>query len=424
MGKIEDLRQKEAELIERMDALANAETWGEDDAAKFADLESDLAGVRRRIEAAETVRAAKAATAKPVRRLEPDADMVPAEPRRERIKGGAFANIIQALAVEQGNRRGAAAYALEQDWADKERIAKALGSSSAAGGGFLVPEEFSNDIVELLRNEAVVFRAGPRIVPMNGTMTMPKLTSGASGSYIGENSNISKEQQTFGQLRLTAKKLASLVPISNDLLRNSSPQADQVVRDDMVAGLQVTADAALIRDQGDGAAPKGLRYWAASGNVTATNGTTATQVEQDIRELILGLKNNNSPMIRPVWLMAPRSVEFLADLRDANGNKIYPTIDTAGTLRRMPIFETNNIPTNLGGGTESEIYLVDMAQVVIGEETGIEVMVSDTAAYHDGSNVVAAFSQDQTVIRAIMRHDMVVRHDTSIAVKTGITYGA
>lgn len=63
-----------------------------------------------------------------------------------------------------------------------------------------------------------------------------------------------------------------------------------------------------------------------------------------------------------------------------------------------------------------------MADVVIAENEMIEIDVSREAAYHDGNEVVAAFSQDQTVIRAIARHDLVVRHDYSVAVKTGVAY--
>jgi HK97 family phage major capsid protein len=436
MGKMETLRQKRAELVAELEALAapkddagNDVDFTEDHQKAFDAKDAEIKGVDAEIEREARLEKARAAAARPLPSI--DLDVVPAEPAAPRVKGGAFANIVQALAAEQGNRRNAAAYAEGQNWADKDGIAKALGSSTATGGGFIVPDQYSSDIIELLRNEAVIMRAGPKFMPLSGTSNVAKLTAGANGGYIGENANIGKEQQTFGQLRMTAKKLASLVPVSNDLIRNSSPSVTSLIRDDMVSGLAVTADAAFIRDLGTGAAPKGIRYWAASGNVTATNGTTAANIESDLSDAMGSLQDNNSPMVRPVWLMAPRSHRHLYKLRDANGNLIYPELRQTdggsenGRLYGYPVFLTNNIPTNLGGSSnETEIYFVDMAQVVIGEETGIELMVSDTAAYHDGSNVVAAFSQDQTVIRAIMRHDLVVRHDVSVAVKTGVTWGA
>lgn len=429
---VQDLRQQRAEIVDEMERIAEpkdengkARAWTEADDAAFADAEKRLHEVDKRIERAERLEDAKRSRAVPAARpVEPQA-------RTPKAPGTGFARIVRSLVAERGHPRAAAAWASDQEWDDKEEIAKALGGSSAAGGGFLVPVEYSSDIIELLRDAAVIMRAQPVVMPMQGTMEIPRLATGVSGSYIGENANIGKEEQTFGNVKLTAKKLASLVPISNDLIRNSSPQADTVVRDDMIAGLSVTMDSAMIRGVGTEYTPKGIRYWAASGNVTETNGTSSAQIESDFSDLHEALLGNNVRMLRAAWLMASRSWSHLYKLRDDNGNLVYPEIRDRsapggyGYLYGRPVFVTNHIPINLGGGgNETEIYLVDMADAVVGEETGIEISVSDVAAYHDGSNVQAAFSRDQTVVRAIMRHDFAMRHDVAAAVKTGITWGA
>lgn len=435
MDAIEALRKSIAEAVDELGHLASPKgddgkdiEFTEDHQKAFDAKEAEIAKMQADLDRHLRLEKARAATATPL--PVPGEQKAPAQPAALRVKGGAFVNIVQALSAAKGCTMTAAAYADRQNWADKAEIAKALSSSAATSGGFLVPEQFSSEVIELLRAETTIFRAGPRTMPMNARATVNKLTAGANGAYVGENSNITKEQQAFGQLVLTSKKLASLVPISNDLLRNSSPQADALVRQDLVAGMAVTADATLLRGIGTEAAPKGIRYWAASGNVTASAGDTAANIETDVQALVGGLQDNNSPMARPCWFMSHREYRKLYILRDANGNLIYPEVRVMGdgrpygSLYGFPIYCSTSVPTNLGGGTESEVYLVDMAQVVVGEEAGIEISVSDTAAYHDGSAVVAPFSLDQTVIRAIMKHDLVVRHDVSIAVKTGVTWGA
>ena len=89
----------------------------------------------------------------------------------------------------------------------------------------------------------------------------------------------------------------------------------------------------------------------------------------------------------------------------------------------MPFKVTSQIPRNLGGGTETEMYFCDFADVIIGETTSILVDVSDVAAYHDGSNVVASFSLDQTVIRAIIEVDLGVRHAESVLILDTLKWG-
>jgi HK97 family phage major capsid protein len=113
------------------------------------------------------------------------------------------------------------------------------------------------------------------------------------------------------------------------------------------------------------------------------------------------------------------------DLITEQGAKAFPEMEN-GQLRGRPYRVSNQVPINLGSSpaNESEIYLADFAHVVVGEASQMEVTASETAAYHDGSNVQAAFSKDQTVMRAIARHDINLRHDASVAVIQAVKWGA
>jgi HK97 family phage major capsid protein len=267
---------------------------------------------------------------------------------------------------------------------------------------------------------------GAQSIPMpNGQLTMPFLSAGGIAEYVGENSNATKQEQTFGQLVMTAKKLAVVTPVSNDLLNDSSPSADMIVRNDLVRNAAVREDLAFIRDDGTGNKPRGMRHWAVSGNVFATAGTTAAQVAVDLAESVLKLEEGNIPMTRPGWIMSPRSKSYLFRLLDSNSNSIYRDELAQGTLLGFPIMTSTQIPNNLGGGTESEVYFADFAHLLIGETESVEITAIDGAAYHDGSAVQSAFSQDQTVMRLIARHDFGARYrGNEIAVVTGVTWGA
>lgn len=343
------------------------------------------------------------------------------------IPGQGAARIIRALAATKGDPLAASRWAQEK-FGD-EAVARALGTSNASSGGFLVPEEYSTEIIELLRNAAVIRKLDPTVVPMHtGVMSIPRLTAGASADYIGESTAQKATQEEVGQLRLVWKKLRATVPVSNELLAFSNPSADAMVRDDVVRALAVREDAAFLRDDGTNGKPKGMRYWAASGNVTATSATSntdATGIQSDFKDCLDALEGHNVRMIRPAWIMAPRSKNALINLRAANGQLIFPEVRGANpTAYGFPIATTNNVPTNLGGGSnEGELYLVDMVDAVIGEATTLMIEVSTEASYTDANgNLVSAFDRDETVIKVIERHDFVMRHDYSVAVKTGLLW--
>ncbi len=333
--------------------------------------------------------------------------------------------LIRALAAGKGDPQKAAAFA-QKAWKD-EAIVKALQTNEGEAGGYLVPEEYSSQLIEYLRPLAVVRRMNPVIIPMEtGTMSMPAVTGGASAEYIGEGTNVPKSQPTLGQVKLTWKKLACLVPISNDLIRFSSPKADEVVRNDLVGAMAQREDAAFIRDDGTNDKPKGLLNWIATANKFEANKTVnLANVTIDLAKAIYYLRKNETKFLNCGWILSPGSELYLKTIRDSNGNFAFKGEMDQGRLFGFPFGVTTQVPDNLGDGEdESEIYFVDFADAAIGESSRVEIEISSEAAYYDGSNVVSAFSLDQTVLRAIARHDFAMRRNTSGAVIQAVTWGS
>lgn len=345
-----------------------------------------------------------------------------------KTKGHGVARLVRAIAFGKGDT-DRAQYFAKNAWDDKlgKSIEKILQVGDFTSGGFLVPPEFSAELIEFLRARTVVRAAGARTLPMNaGSLTIRRHDGTATASYIGESSEISVTEPAGGQIIMTAKKLAAVVPISNDLLTFSAgPSADEWVRDDLVESISVREDVAFIRDDGLQNRPKGMRFWA--GNVGGTNGTSSVQIEEDFKDAINFLELANVHMIRPAWFMSPRSKNHLINLRDGtSGELVYPEIRNAKpTVFGWPVFVTTSIPVNLGGGTnETELYLADMSDVIIAESSSLEIAVDSSASYLENGTLVSAFTRDETLIRAISRHDFAVRHDASIAVINAITWGA
>lgn len=344
-------------------------------------------------------------------------------------KGIAAARYVRALAAARGDT-GRAVRFLSKMYDDplSQEISKAMMAGELISGGALIPPEYAAEIIELLRSRTVVRAAGARRLDMDsGSLTIRKQLAGSTASYVGESQDIPVTEPEVGLINLVSKKLAAIVPISNDLLKfSSSPAADEFVRDDLVMEISIREDRAFLRDDGTQNTPKGLRHWALPGNVLPMEGTgTSADIETDLRDLVNALESADVRLIRPAWFMHPTRKNYLRTLRDPNGNLIYPEIrTTTPTLYGWPVFTTTSLPANLGsGGDESEIMLVDMVDAIIGEATSLEIVVDASASYVEGGVMKSAFSRDETLIRAISRHDFAMRHAESVAVKTGITWG-
>jgi len=340
-------------------------------------------------------------------------------------KGIGIGRVIRALAAGRGDPFRAEQHATKW-WGSDNSTSKALSAGDATAGGFLVGEEMSSEVIELLYPLTVVRGSNPVIMPMSrGNLTLPKLNGGASSNYISENQNIIPSEQNFATVQLVFKKLVTLVPVSNDLLRFASYNADAIVRDDLISSMAVREDAAFLRGDGTQDTPKGIFNWAVAPNILITNPTVnLDNVTTDLKNAVLALEQANVRMLRPVWFMSPKIKQYLMTVRDGNGNYAFRDEMLRGTLWGFMFKSSTQIPSNKGGGlNQSEVYLVDMADSVIGESTSMTIDASSEAAYYDGVQVQSSFSRDQTVIRAIAEHDFVMRHDLSIAILTEVEWG-
>ena len=89
-----------------------------------------------------------------------------------------------------------------------------------------------------------------------------------------------------------------------------------------------------------------------------------------------------------------------------------------GTLVGYP-YRTTNLLETTGGKTS--IVFGNWNDLVIGEQGALEIETSREGSWtDDAGNIISAFENDQTLIRAINHVDTGLRHDESFAVATKV----
>ncbi|NHR08336.1 phage major capsid protein [Chromobacterium haemolyticum] len=439
MSKIVELKRRRAELSAKVAEMAALETAGEVMSAEQIEqinamhAEFNQLGAQlQRLEAAEQMQAAAAVQVESLNAQgAPPEDKLYAQPAGKKVAGAGVAHLAMALIEAQGNYQAAANIADQRGYGAE--VAAALNTATPSAGGVLVPTNLASEVIELLRPKTVVRRLGARSLPLNnGNLTIPRLKGGAQVGYIGTDTDAPVTGAQFDDLKLSSKKMAALVPISNDLLANSgiSPNVDRVVVDDLTSAVGAREDKAFLRDDGSGNLPKGLRNWVLPGNVfpapaiAAIDAAALQAIELFLNTLILALEGVDANMVQPGWVMSPRTFRFLEGLRDMKGNKVYLELGQK-QLKGYPVGLTTQIPNNLGaGGDESELYFADFADCFIGEDQALMIDFSKEATYKDGDgNVISAFQRDQTLIRVIAKHDFGPRHRESISIGIGVKWG-
>lgn len=438
MSQVLKLRSERAELNKQLQALAAKEAGGQSLSAEelttFAALEKQIAEKTDQLARAEAAERSAAAAAVPLNESATGINGPPSANANPHISvtsnqppGAGMAQMARLLVQAGGNQHYAAQ--LAQDGGFGKDVVMALNTNTPAAGGVLVPTNMAREVIEALRPRSVVRASGAVSLPLNnGNMTLPRIKGSTVAGYIGSDDDISVTDMQFAEMKLQSKKLAALVPISNDLIAFSgvSPGVDQIVAGDLLTTIGLTEDITFIRSAGDPNTPKGMRYFALPGNVVSApaGAPNLGVIDLFFGGLMLRLEAANAAMANCGWLMHPRLIRWLQALRDGNGNKAYPEID-GGTFKGYPFKLSTQIPVNLGAGSnETECYFADFSDCYIGESGQIALAYSTEASYKDaGGNTVSAFQRDQTLVRVIEHNDFGLRHVESVAVGVGITWG-
>ena len=428
MPQIEELRRQRAGINEQIQALATIEatngTLTAEQLTEFAGLQQQFTDISAKMDRMEAAERAAALVAKPVKATQHGpAVIVKAEPKQ--YTGAGMTRMVMSIAAAQGNLQDAAKFA--SDELNDQSVSMAI-STAAGSGGVLIPQNIHSEVIELLRDRTIVRKLGARSIPLpNGNMSLPRLAGGATASYTGENQDAKVSEARFDDVKLTAKTMIAMVPISNALIGRAGFNVEQLVLQDILTAISVREDKAFMRDDGTGDTPIGmkaratqwdrLKPWEAAAEVNLDT------IDTYLDSIILMSMDGNSNMISSGWGMSNRTYMKLFGLRDGNGNKVYPEM-AQGMLKGYPIQRTSAIPANLGeGGKESEIYFADFNDVVIGEDGNMKVDFSKEASYIDtDGKLVSAFSRNQSLIRVVTEHDIGFRHPEGLVLGTGVLF--
>lgn len=284
---------------------------------------------------------------------------------------------------------------------------KALSATTPTEGGFLIPEQYSNEIIPLLRAKAVVRTMGARSLPLaGGNLNIPKMLGGAQSYYLGENMDAKKSQPSFGNLRLSGKKLVTMVPVSNDLLRLTSDAADRMIRDDMVKSIALKEDFVAMYGAGTEFTPRGISKAAGIGK----KDISALPTSDTMGDFLGTLMTKNIDWTSVGWIFNGFVWNILYQLKTTTGAYLHRAEMDRGMFLGFPFKISNQIQNGADAHGLTDIFFGDFSEFIIGEEMAMEMLASQEAAYMDNGQLVSAFSQDQTVIKMTSKHDFGIRH--------------
>jgi HK97 family phage major capsid protein len=286
----------------------------------------------------------------------------------------------------------------------REGEATPLMVSSATKGAALAPVDFAKEIIDGLKDVAVMRQLARILPPISGkSAAYPRRTGGSGAAMVAEGGTITPYDLTFDQVTLVPHKAAALVEVSNELLQDNAVDLAgylaQHFRDEI---------GELIEGQ----------YW--NGNGTAPNLLGILTAEDDEGDPIIERVETASDSaitaddILDLWAALPAKYRknavfvcnsameaVLRKLKDAEGRYLMLTDLTTGmgnTLLGRPLVLAEEFPGDIEAGKDVLMVGDFKRGIYIADKAGIDIQRNDSIG----------FNKDTVAFRAIFRTDIAI----------------
>lgn len=258
--------------------------------------------------------------------------------------------------------------------------------------------------IEPLRNNLLARKLGVRVLSgLTGNLTIPKYATGTTAGWVAEGSALTASDMTFDPVTLAPKHAGGIVEMSRQLIMQSSPDIEQLVRDDLSAMLAQAIDSALIKGGGSNE-PTGVL--ATSGVQTAN---LATLSWANVLAMLQKLDLVNASAANIVASMKVKA-KLQGTLKSAG---IAGYLMEGGRMADLPVYFSNQVAEKTGTPNTGKLIAGDWSQVLLGIWSEVDILVNPFSE--------AAYTKGNVLVRAMSTVDIAVRHPTAFVFAEDIT---
>ena len=284
------------------------------------------------------------------------------------------------------------------------KVMDAYSSVEPSAGGFLIPETFRSEIMQLALEQSIVRPRATVITMTTPTQSIPFIDETThSGSVLGgmvfywteEGATPTITQAKFGRVKLEANKLMGLAAVPNELWNDAAALSSWLLQA-LPKGLAFYEDMAFLTGNGTGQ-PLGVLN---SPAVIAVTKETDQPADSIVVENILNMFSRMLPgsLGSAVWIANINTFKELMTLSISVGVGGAPValVDIRSaplpTMLSRPLIFTEKVPTL---GDQGDIAFVDLGYYLIGDRQAVEISTSEHAY----------FTSDQTALKPVERVD-------------------
>jgi HK97 family phage major capsid protein len=420
MANVRDLKERRAKAIEEMRQLADNPRGSNGDldaeqAKRFDELRAESENLEKQIERQAALdEAERRMNGEPMNQSE---DRKWEQARREyrlttALAGAAGLNVDDGrereIQQEMARRSGRSfqGIAVPTEVFQEPAEQRAL-TSSGDGSDLIATDHMQNQFIDRLRENVVVRSLGARVLrDLTGNVDIPKLSASSSVGWVAENTALSESDHAFASVGMSPKHAGAITELSRNMLQQSSPDIERLVRNDFAQILGSALDSVAIKGGGTDE-PTGILSHGSVPSVDLSGGVTWGGIQSVIGTV------EDADASGSAFLTNPKVGRVLRTTNKVSGEPAHGFIQTEkASLDGYPLRRTTLVPVISGSPDNSDLIFGNFADLMIGFWSELDLLVNPYEA--------TAYSKGNVKIRAMMTADVALRHPESFAYGTGI----
>lgn len=273
-------------------------------------------------------------------------------------------------------------------------------TDDSLGGYTIAPEQFINELLKAVDNMVFIRQWARKFSLTTSTsLGVPTLETNPNDfDWTSEIAAVNEDtSMTFGKRVLTPHPLSKLIKVSNKLLRVSSQNPEQIVRDRMAYIYGLTHEKAFLTGNGVNQ-PLGVFTASTDGISTGrdvSDGNTTTAIGFDgLKSAKYALKQQY--LRNAKWLFHRDAVAQIDKLKDANGQYLWqPSVQVGepDRLLNIPVYMSEYVPNTFATGNYVGM-LADFSFYWIADS--LEFAIQRLMELYAGNNQVGFIGRGET----------------------------
>lgn len=242
--------------------------------------------------------------------------------------------------------------------------------NSALGGEFVATVN-ANEYLGYAFNQTLGSKIGVRYLPgLTSNITVPKVTSAAAFSWVGETGEIALSNISGSQVTLSPKRGGSSTSYSLQLLRQSTPTLNSWLMENINSSVAVGMDNAIFNGTNANSQPMGVL----NAGITSISGSSFSYATALSFPSTVAVANRLDG--RLCFIANPTTAAILKARAKETG---YPTyvLSEDGMMAGYTVYESNQIGA-------STILFGDFSKVLVGQFGGVEMVIDEYTQARSG----------------------------------------